>query len=113
MSKKSPPVDRLQEDNVTAAIWRRDKENGPEHRASFDRSYQDQEGRYHNAYDYGPSDLENLGKLIPQAQTRIQELDLEAGRDPAQDQQKAMADDLREQSKAAQAAPQQDLDQGH
>ena len=73
-NNKPRPADTLRDGNVKATIWRNNGQNGTYYNTKFSRSYQDQNGNYHESDSFGGTDVLKVGRLSERAYDREQEL---------------------------------------
>lgn len=67
------PVKKISLGSVRASIWENTTNEGETfHTVSFERSYKDKAGKWHNTSSYGAKDLLNLIRVAAQAEAFIQ-----------------------------------------
>lgn len=71
---KLRPAETLRDGNVKATIWRNQSEKGIYYNTKFSRSYQDQEGKYHESEHFQGTDVLKIGRLAERAYDKEQEL---------------------------------------
>lgn len=73
-NNKLRPAETLRDGNVKATIWRNQSEKGIFYNTKFSRSYQDQEGKYHESEHFQGTDMLKVGRLANCAYDKEQEL---------------------------------------
>jgi hypothetical protein len=69
---KKQPAAKIKVGSVQAAIWKNSSEKGDFYNATFDLSYRDANGQWHNnARSYGPRELLHLAKAALLADSEI------------------------------------------
>ena len=69
---KTSPASKIRVGSVQAAIWENKGENGPFYNVTFELSYRDANGDWHNgAKSYGPRELIQLAKVALLADSEI------------------------------------------
>jgi hypothetical protein len=68
---KKAPVAKIRVGAVTASIWENTTDKGTRPSVSFQRSYKDSEGKWHNLDSYGIAELLELAKAADLAHTQL------------------------------------------
>lgn len=72
--QKKTPVETLREANLNAKIWENQHDKGVNYKTTFSRSYQDQDGQWHNTNSFGEKDLLPLMNLAGRAHDAVRDL---------------------------------------
>jgi hypothetical protein len=70
---KKAPVAKIRAGYVTASIWENATEKGTRTSVTFQRSYKDKDGKYHNSDSYSGGELLELSKAALDAYDKIRE----------------------------------------
>lgn len=70
-TKNNPPVAKFRENGLTVSIWERRTEKGTFHDVTYERSYRDADGKWHNLSSCPANQLPTLRKLLDMAHTEI------------------------------------------
>ena len=70
---RNAPVAKIRVGSVTASIWENNGENGTRSSVTFQRSYKDKDGKWHNSDSYNIGDLLELAKAADLAHSRLLE----------------------------------------
>jgi hypothetical protein len=68
---KRAPVAKIRVGAVTASIWDNTTDKGTRTSVSFQRSYKDSEGKWHNLDSFGIGELLELAKAADLAHTQL------------------------------------------
>ncbi len=90
--EKNQPADVMRDGNLKATTWRNEGENGPYYSTTFARSYQDEQGKFHDSHSFSGSELLRLSELARGAYARSNELRREHSHDVNQDQSQSNLD---------------------
>jgi hypothetical protein len=61
-SNGNRPVHSVRHGRIKASVWVNSTKNGPMHNVTFARSYQDDEGNWHDSQSFGFEDLMTVAK---------------------------------------------------
>lgn len=67
MTNSNKPITKLQDGNLSAAIWKNDGDKGPYHTVTFSRFYKDASGQLRDTNTMRSSDLLKLAHLASHA----------------------------------------------
>ena len=68
------PEDVLRDGNIKATIWKNERENGPAFSTVFARTWQDEEGAFHDSQSFSGTELLRVSELARGAYVRTNEL---------------------------------------
>ena len=68
------PEDVLRDGNIKATIWKNERENGPAFSTVFARTWQDEEGAFHDSQSFSGTELLRVSELARDAYARTNEL---------------------------------------
>jgi hypothetical protein len=71
MTQHLPPIARFRDQGLTVSVWARQTQKGTFYDVSFERSYKDQDGNWHNTTNCQAGDIQTLRKLLDLAHTEI------------------------------------------
>jgi hypothetical protein len=74
MSDTKQPAARINLHPVSAAIWRNENQKGAFYSVTFERSYKDDDGKWHRSGSFNASDLLLLAKVADLVHSKIYEL---------------------------------------
>lgn len=74
MSENKQPVAKINLHPVSAAIWRNENQKGTFYSVTFERSYKDDDGKWHRSGSFNAGDLLLLAKVADLAHSKIHEL---------------------------------------
>ena len=86
-NNKPRPAETLRDGNVKATIWRNQNEKGAFYNTKFSRSYQDQEGKFHESEHFQGTDMLKIGRLADRAydkERQLRQLDRTQAQSPHQ-----------------------------
>jgi hypothetical protein len=70
---KNAPVDRIRAGSVTASIWENVTDKGTRMSVTVQRSYKDNDGKWHNVDNYSGSELLELAHAALKTYDRLNE----------------------------------------
>lgn len=73
-TRKHQPAAKIRDGALVATIWANESENGTFYAAEFSRTYQDSEGKYHDATTFSNGELLKLARLAGRVYDRIADL---------------------------------------
>ncbi|MEL7396231.1 MAG: hypothetical protein AAFN44_07665 [Pseudomonadota bacterium] len=73
-TRKHQPAAKIRDGALVATIWANESENGTFYAAEFSRTYQDADGKYHDASSFSSGELLRLARLAGKVYDRIGEL---------------------------------------
>ena len=77
MTSSNKPIRKLTDANITASIWRNERDNGgPFYTVTFSRFYKDEAGNYRDTTSFSGVDLLRLAQLAQNAYAVIDNLRL-------------------------------------
>ena len=65
------PVHTVRHGRIKATIWANQTQNGPMHNVTVSRSYQDEEGNWHDSQSFGFDELMTAAKALSDAHSFI------------------------------------------
>ena len=68
------PEDVLRDGNIKATIWKNERENGPSYNTTFARTWQDEDGAFHDSQSFSGTELLRVSELARGAYARTNEL---------------------------------------
>lgn len=74
MSENKQPIAKINLHPVSAAIWRNENPKGTFYSVTFERSYKDDEGKWHRSGSFNAGELLLLAKVADLAHTKTLEL---------------------------------------
>jgi len=74
MSDNKKPAAKINLLPVSAAVWANETPKGTFYSVTFERSYKDDDGKWHRSSSFNASDLLLLAKVADQAHSKIYEL---------------------------------------
>ena len=74
MSDHKQPAAKINLHPVSAAIWRNENQKGTLYSVTFERSYKDDDGKWHRSGSFNASDLLLLAKVADLAHSEIYKL---------------------------------------
>lgn len=73
MADNQPPVGRIRDGNISAAIWKQEGKEGSEfYSITFDRTYTDDEGNPKSSSSFNRNDLLRVARLANKAYDAIE-----------------------------------------
>ena len=90
--EKNQPADVTRDGNLKATTWRNEGENGPYYSTTFARSYQDENGKFHDSHSFSGSELLRISELARGAYARSNELRREQAQEVKRDQPQSNLD---------------------
>ncbi len=73
-NEKNKPVETIRDGSIKATIWRNSSEKGDFYSVQFTRTWQDDQGNYHDADSFSGSQLLRVAHLAAKAYDRTAEL---------------------------------------
>lgn len=73
-TNKNKPADTLRDGAIRATIWRNQSDNGVFFTTEFTRTYQDDQGTYHDSHSFSGVELLKLAHLAGRTYDRIGQL---------------------------------------